>query len=593
MKTLVQEHIGHALAALVEAGELPADAVPEVPVERSRGGDHGDFASPVAMALARSMRRKPRDIAEAIAARLPEDPRVARVDVAGPGFLNFFLARDALMSVVPRVLREAEAYGRSTLGAGTRVQVEFVSANPTGPLHVGHGRGAAYGAAVASLLDALGFEVEREYYVNDAGRQMDILAVSTWVRYLQHLGEDCAFPRKGYQGGYVRDMAASFADAVGDACHIDTATVHDGLPPDPEGDDKASDAAREAHMDALIARARNLLGAERYGQVFAHARDIQVADIREDLEAFGVTFERWFSEQSLTDSGAVDAAIARLREAGHVYAEDGTLWFRSTAFGDEKDRVVVRENGLATYFASDIAYVDDKFARGFDDVIYVWGADHHGYMARVRAAAEALARDPERIEILLVQFAQLYRGGRKVQMSTRSGSYVTLRELRDEVGRDAARFFYVMRRSDQHLDFDLDLAVSRRKDNPVYYVQYAHARVASNLRRAAELGLEVDLDQGLVSLDRLTLEPEHALMRTLSRYPEVLEAAGRAREPHQLAFYLRDLANEFHAYYATDGVRLLDEDAALRNARLALCAAVAQVVRNGLGLLGVSAPESM
>ena len=593
MKSLVQEQIARALAALVDGGELAADALPEVQVERSRGGEHGDFASPVALGLARTLRRKPRDIAQRIAELLPGDARIARVDVAGAGFLNFFLARGALTGVVGQVLSAGDAYGRSAIGAGHRVQVEFVSANPTGPLHVGHGRGAAHGAAVANLLQAAGYAVEREYYINDAGRQMDILALSTWLRYLELMGERCPFPSKGYQGAYVRDMAASLAARVGDACVVGAAALCAALPPDPCGDDKTAETGREAHMDALIACAKSMLGRARYASVFAHARDIQVGDIREDLAQFGVEFDRWFSEQSLADSGAVADTLARLEAGGHVYREHGTLWFRSTAFGDEKDRVVVRENGAATYFASDIAYVQDKFLRGYDHLIYVWGADHHGYIARLRAAAQALGHDPQRAEILLVQFAQLFRGGHKVQMSTRSGEYVTLRELRDEVGRDAARFFYVMRRSEQHLDFDLDLAKSNQKENPVYYVQYAHARIASNLRRAAQRGLQVDLTWGLAALDRLQLEPEQALMRTLSRFPEMLEGAARAREPHQVAFYLRDLANDFHAYYATDGVRLLDDDAALRNARLALCAAVAQVIRNGLALLGVSAPESM
>jgi len=593
VKDLVQQHIARALDALAAAGELGPDALPEIPVERSRGGEHGDFASPIALALARTLRRKPRDLAERIRAELPADPRVARVEVAGPGFLNFFLTRDALSAVVRQVLEAGEGYGRGRTGAGTRVQVEFVSANPTGPLHVGHGRGAAYGAALANLLEAAGYEVQREYYVNDAGRQMDILAVSTWLRYLEQRGEPCGFPSTGYQGGYVAEMAAALAARVGDACKVAAAAVRDGLPPDPEGEDGAARAAREAHMDALIARARALLGAQRYETVFAHVRDIQVEDIRQDLAAFGVSFDRWFSERSLIESDAVASAIARLREAGHVFEDQGTLWFRSTAFGDEKDRVVVRENGAPTYFASDIAYVDDKFRRGFERVIYVWGADHHGYVARLKAAAAALGHDPERAEILLVQFAQLFRGGAKVQMSTRSGSYVTLRELREEVGRDAARFFYVTRRAEQHLDFDLDLAKSQQKENPVYYVQYAHARIASNLRRAAERGLELDLGRGLDRLERLTLGAEQELLRTLGRFPELLAAAAAAREPHQVAFYLRELANEFHAYYATDGMKLLDEDADLRNARLALCQAVAQVLRNGLALLGVSAPESM
>jgi arginyl-tRNA synthetase len=593
LKALVQEQIGCALRALADAGDMPADAVEEIPVERSRGGEHGDFASPVAMGLARVLKRKPRDIAEAIAARLPGDARVERVEVAGPGFLNFFLSSDALTRAVGDVLAAGDDYGRAHVGAGTRVQVEFVSANPTGPLHVGHGRGAAYGATVANLLEALGFDVQREYYINDAGRQMDILAVSTWLRYLELRGEECPFPSKGYRGAYVRDMAASLAERFADGLEVPAHELCADLPPDPAGADKTHEAGREAHIDALIVRARERLGARRYAAVFAHARDIQVADIRDDLAAFGVRFDRWFSEQGLADSGAVASAIERLRAAGNVYEENGTLWFASTEFGDEKDRVVVRENGVATYFASDIAYVDNKFARGFDHLIYVWGADHHGYVTRVKAAAQAMGRDPEHAEILLVQFAQLFRGGEKVQMSTRSGEYVTLRELRDEVGRDAARFFYVMRRCEQHLDFDLDLAKSRQKENPVYYVQYAHARIASNLRRAAERGLDVDLEAGREALHRLTLEPEQALMRSLARYPEVVAGAAHAREPHQLAFYLRELANDFHGYYATDGVKLLHDDGELRNARLALCAAVGQVIRNGLGLLDVSAPESM
>jgi arginyl-tRNA synthetase len=388
-------------------------------------------------------------------------------------------------------------------------------------------------------------------------------------------------------------MAASLAERFAGELEVPAHELCADLPPDPAGQDKAQEASREAHIDALIARARARLGARRYAAVFGHARDIQIADIRDDLAAFGVRFDRWFSEQGLADSGAVASAIERLRAAGNVYEENGTLWFASTEFGDEKDRVVVRENGVATYFASDIAYVDNKFARGFDHLIYVWGADHHGYVTRVKAAAQAMGRDPEHAEILLVQFAQLFRGAEKVQMSTRSGEYVTLRELRDEVGRDAARFFYVMRRCEQHLDFDLDLAKSRQKENPVYYVQYAHARIASNLRRAAERGLDVDLEAGREALHRLTLEPGQALMRSLARYPEVVAGAAHAREPHQLAFYLRELANDFHGYYATDGVKLLHDDGELRNARLALCAAVGQVIRNGLGLLDVSAPESM
>jgi arginyl-tRNA synthetase len=596
MKLLVQQLIAEALAAMVAAGEVGVQELPafaDIAVERSGGGEHGDFACPLAMSLARVLKRNPRKIAQQIAQHLPDNDAIDKVEVAGPGFLNFFIASSAMTAVIARVLDAQGRYGHSDIGAGQRLQVEFVSANPTGPLHVGHGRGAAYGAALANLLAAAGFDVQREYYINDAGRQMDILALSTWLRYLQHHGLDCPFPAKGYQGEYVREMAASLSARVGSQYTVDLHAVIETLPNAPHGDDKASEVAREAYVDALITRAKSLLGAERYGEVFAHVRDLQVSDIRADLKDFGVDFDCWFSEQCLKDSGAVDNAISRLRASDHIYDKDGTLWFRSTQYDDEKDRVVVRDNGAATYFASDIAYVDDKFTRGFDRIIYVWGADHHGYISRLKAATAALGHDADNVEILLVQFAQLFSGGNKMQMSTRSGEYVTLRELRDEVGRDAARFFYVMRRSEQHLDFDLDLAKSKQKDNPVYYVQYAHARIASNLRRAREQGMDVDRERGLGALHQLGLAAEQALMSTMMHFPELVRSAALAREPHQIAFFARDLANQFHAYYAIPDMKLLDEDGDLRNARLLLCAAVGQVIRNALALLDVSAPESM
>jgi arginyl-tRNA synthetase len=466
------------------------------------------------------------------------------------------------------------------------VQVEFVSANPTGPLHVGHGRGAAYGAAVADLLEAVGFAVHREYYVNDAGRQMDILAASVWLRYLELCGEAVVFPANAYRGDYVWDIAATLHREHGDAYHVPVARVGEGLPPDePDGGDK------ERYIDAVIARARELLGDNRYRFVFELGLNTILEDIRDDLEKFGVVYDEWYSERSLSERGAVQRAIERLRAAGQLYEQDGALWFRSTAFGDEKDRVVVRENGQTTYFASDIAYHMDKLERGFERVIDVWGADHHGYVPRVKAALQALGDDPARLDVLLVQFATLYRGGEKVQMSTRSGEFVTLRQLRKEVGRDAARFFYVMRKSEQHLDFDLDLAKSQSSDNPVYYVQYAHARVASVLRQMAERGLERDAQRGLASLGRLTEPQEQALLTGLARYPEVVEAAALAHEPHQVVHFLREIANDFHVYYTTH--QFLVDDAGLRDARLSLVLAAQQVLANGLRLLGVSAPETM
>jgi len=484
------------------------------------------------------------------------------------------------------VLASGEAYGRSAIGDDKPVQVEFVSANPTGPLHVGHGRGAAYGAAVADLLTAVGFKVHREYYVNDAGRQMDILAVSVWLRYLDLCGEKLAFPANGYKGDYVWDIAADLHRKHGDAYRHDAEIVLSNLPADePEGGDK------EQYIDALVNRAKELLGEVAYRQVFDAGLNSILDDIRRDLEGFGVVYEAWFSERSLTESGAVGRAIERLKEAGHLYEEGGAWWFRSSDFGDEKDRVVVRDNGQTTYFASDIAYHMQKLERGFERVIDVWGADHHGYVPRVKAALTALGDAANRLDVLLVQFAILYRGKEKVPMSTRSGQFVTLRELRAEVGDDAARFFYVMRRCEQHMDFDLELAKSQSNDNPVYYIQYAHARVCSVLRQMGEKGLEHDEKQGLANLSQLSEAHEQALLTRLARYPEVLEAAALNHEPHQLAHFLRDLANEFHTYY--NAHQFLVDEAALRDARLCLIRAVRQVLANGLNLLGVSAPESM
>lgn len=586
MKQQVKDLLATALERLAADGLLPDSGLLDIQVDRTRDQSHGDFSSNLAMILAKQARRKPRDLATSLVAALPASELVARVDIAGPGFINFFLAPEAYRTLVPQILAAGPGYGRSDLGAGKRVQVEFVSANPTGPLHVGHGRGAAYGAVVADLLEAVGFDVHREYYVNDAGRQMDILATSVWLRYLELCGEDIPFPSNGYKGDYVWDIAASLHREHGDEYRCAADDVFAGVPDDePAGGDK------ESHVDALIGRARHLLGDNRYRLVFELGLNRILDDIRDDLSLFGVDYQEWYSERSLTESGAVNKAIERLRAAGRLYERDGALWFRSTDFGDEKDRVVVRDNGQTTYFASDIAYHLDKLERGFDRVIDVWGADHHGYVPRVNAALKALGDDPSKLDVLLVQFAILYRGGEKAQMSTRSGEFVTLRQLRKEVGRDAARFFYVMRRCEQHLDFDLDLAKSQSADNPVYYVQYAHARVCSALRQAGEKGIAVEPSPGETNLERLVETHEEALLKILSRYPEVVEAAALNEEPHQLTHYLRELANDFHTYY--NAHQFLVDDAQLRDARIKLILATRQVLRNGLNLLGVSAPESM
>jgi arginyl-tRNA synthetase len=462
--------------------------------------------------------------------------------------------------------------------------IEFVSANPTGPLHVGHGRGAAYGAALSNLLTAAGFKVHKEYYINDAGRQMDILATSVWLRYLELCGETLTFPSNAYQGNYVWDIAASLHRTNADTWRHSAATVFKDIPPDiDQGGDK------ELHIDALIKRSQQLLGEESYRLIFQKALGTILENMRHDLEQFGVVYEKWFCESSLTTNNTVTKAIEQLESAGHTYKKDGALWFRSSTFGDEKDRVIVRENGQLTYFSSDIAYHLNKLERGFDHLINIWGADHHGYIPRVKAAMTALGADAQRLTVLLVQFATLYRGKERLQMSTRSGEFVTLRELREEVGGDAARFFYTQRKSEQHLNFDLELAKSQSNDNPVYYIQYAHARISSVFRQLHDKnGVWHHNKMGLEQLDN---PHEQILLVTLSRYPEVIEMAAHAYEPHQLTYYLRELAQDFHTFY--DSHKILVDNNDLRHARLSLSAACQQVLRNGLTLIGVSAKEVM
>ena len=586
MKEHLIQLLTDAVATLQADGSLPADITPVVMMERTRDRAHGDFASNLAMTLAKPARRKPRDIAEQLLAVIKTGGQLQKVEIAGPGFINFFLGPEAWHAGIHAILEQGEQFGRSELGKGSRVQVEFVSANPTGPLHVGHGRGAAYGAAVADLLAAVGYEVHREYYVNDAGRQMDILATSVYLRYLDLCGETIPFPVNGYQGDYVWDIAATLHREHGAALQHPVDEVFSDVPADePGGGDK------EKHIDGLISRARTLLGEAYYRQVFDEGLNAIIGNIRKDLEAFGVVYDEWFSERSLSDNDTVAACIERLKKSGHVYEQKGALWFKSTDFGDEKDRVLVRDNGQSTYFASDIAYHLNKLERGYDRVIDVWGADHHGYVPRVKAALQALDASPEKLDVLLVQFAILYRNGEKLAMSTRSGEFVTLRELRHEVGNDAARFFYVMRKCEQHMDFDLDLAKSQSNDNPVYYIQYAHARVRSVFRQLQEKHLDWDQAAGSKGLAGLSEEHEQALMISLSRYPELLETAAINHEPHQLTHYLRELANDFHTYY--NAHTFLVEDATVRNARLNLIEATRQVIANGLGLLGVSAPDNM
>lgn len=586
MKQTIATLLLHAITTLKTQGLLAADIQPSIVIERSRDSQHGDFASNLALLLAKPTKTAPRLLAEQLIAALPAHEAITKVELAGAGFINFFVNPDFQYAVVAQIQHLGASYGLSTIGAGQTVQVEFVSANPTGPLHVGHGRGAAYGSVLADVLQAVGFEVQREYYVNDAGRQMDILATSIWLRYLEACGELIVFPSNAYRGDYVRTIATSIHCRDNNDYRRPAELVFEAIPAD-----EAQGGDKEAHIDALIARTKTLLGDSLYRDFFNIGLKTILDDIKDDLQEFGVTFQQWFSERQLMDDGSVAKALQRLRDGGHLYQQNGAVWFASTALGDEKDRVVIRENGLYTYFASDIAYHFNKLERGFDQIIDIWGADHHGYIARVRAAIRALGADESKLKVLLVQFATLYRGEEKIQMSTRSGEFVTLRQLRDEVGRDAARFFYVMRRSDQHIDFDLKLATSNTNENPVFYVQYAHARICSVLRQLNEKGLVRDINLGMANIKQLNQSHELQLLATLARYPEVLQRAALQYEPHQVIQYLRDLAHEFHTYY--NAHPFLVEAAELRNARLNLICAVKQVVANALHLLAINAPEMM
>jgi len=560
------------------AAEVATNLPLQVELERPKQASHGDFACNVAMQLGKAMKRNPRELAQAVIAALPASDLLEKAEIAGPGFINLFLKPAAWQGVAAEVLAQADAYGSGNLGRGAKVQIEFVSANPTGPLHVGHGRGAAFGASLSNVLKMAGYEVQREYYVNDAGRQMDILALSTWLRYLALCGEVVPFPGNAYQGDYVSTMADGIYALHQDRYQRPTTAVMKGV--------AAAEEDAEAHLDALIANAKSLLGPD-YAYIHGYALEEQLGDCRNDLTEFGVTFDTWFSEKTLHESGLIDRAVEQMKKHGHLYQQDGALWFRSTAFGDEKDRVVRRENGSYTYFAADIAYHINKFERGFDRVLDVWGADHHGYIPRVKGALTAAGLDADRLTVALVQFAVLYRNGQKASMSTRSGQYVTLRELRNEVGNDAARFFYVLRKSEQHLDFDLDLAKSQSNDNPVYYIQYAHARICSVLNSWG--GLERDLldaDSGLLQEPR-----ELALLKRLAEFPETINTAARELSPHVIAYYLKELAADLHGLYVA--CQFLVADEALKQARLLLIAATRQVLNSGLALLGVSAPEKM
>ncbi len=569
-----------AIDALKTDQVIPADHEVSIQFERTRQKEHGDFATNLAMTLAKPARRNPRELAELLIAALPADDLVTKVEIAGPGFINLFLAQDARYAVLNTVFEKGNQYGLGVPNSKQKIMVEFVSANPTGPLHVGHGRGAAYGDALARVLSAAGNTVEREYYVNDAGRQMDILAVSVWLRYLQANEVDIDLPENGYQGDYVAEMGQDLLASHGNQYIVDKAVI--------EG--ARADLELEEALDATIELAKTKLGNDGFEIFFKRALDSILDDIRQDLGEFSVDYDTWFSERSLFTDGKITKAIDKLKASGDVYEKGGAWWFKTTDYGDEKDRVVIRDNGQPTYFASDIAYHADKLDRGFDLAINVWGSDHHGYIPRVKASLEALGLDKEKLKVVLVQFAVLYRDGAKIPMSTRSGKFVTLRELRDEVGSDAARFFYAQRKSEQHMDFDLDLAKSQSKDNPMYYVQYAHARICRIFKTAEERGIDTS---AIANADFSVLgsDQENALLTLLQKFPELLQAAAANYEPHQVTYYLKDLATALQAYYAS--TKILESEEPQRGAMLALCAATRQTLKNGLNVIGVGAPESM
>ncbi|HAY45959.1 MAG TPA: arginine--tRNA ligase [Gammaproteobacteria bacterium] len=579
MKDTLQGLFSTALENLVSSGVLDDVKSIEISFEQSKSKEHGDFATNIAMVLAKRAGMSPRELAPKIIAALPESTEIAKLEIAGPGFINIFIDHGVKFDVIQRIQQQAEAYGHSQSGGGQKILLEYVSANPTGPLHVGHGRGAAYGDTLSRLLSAVGYVVHKEYYVNDAGRQMDILATSVWLRYLQAIGEKFTFPANAYQGDYVTHMGDELKERFGEQYRIDSAQLLSST----------KSFEDEVALDGLISAAKNAT-ADDYKAFFDVGLNTLVDDIRNDLEGFGVSYDEWFSERSLFIDNSIPQAIDTLTELGYIEDRGGTLWFKSSEFGDEKDRVVVRENGMPTYFASDIAYHLNKFSRGYTRCINIWGADHHGYIPRVKAALQASGQDPERLTVLLVQFASLYRSGEKVSMSTRSGQFVTLRELRDEVGNDAARFFYVQRKSEQHMDFDLDLAKSQTNENPLYYVQYAHARICSVFRQATERG--IDYDSSVDGLSELLQDDnEQQLAAKLAAFPEQIQIAADNFEPHQITYYLRELATLFHRYYNSSN--FLDAEPAVRNARLVMVAACRQVLLNGLTLIGVQAPEKM
>lgn len=561
MKQHIADLINTALTTLIDNGTLPTDVQPRIMVENTRDKSHGDFASNIALTLAKAAKSNPRELSQKICDALPSSDNVEKTEIAGPGFINFFVSDASTGNLIKNILEAKQNYGRNNNGAGKKVQVEFVSANPTGPLHIGHGRGAAVGDCLCRLMDANGWDVTREFYYNDAGQQINNLALSVQARCKGFTPDHESWPADGYRGDYIIDLAESFMR--GDTVKSEDQSF--------TGTKDADDLDAIRHFAVAYLR---------------HEQDL-------DLKAFGVDFDVYFLESSLYSEGKVDAAVQTLIDNGYTYEEGGALWLRTTDFGDDKDRVMRKTDGGYTYFVPDVAYHLNKWQRGFDTVINEQGADHHSTITRVRAGLQALQTDIPKgwPDYVLHQMVTVMRGGEEVKISKRAGSYITLRDLIDEVGRDATRFFLAARKSDSHLNFDIDLARSESADNPVYYIQYAHARVCSIFRKLAENEWQWDEQTGIATLNRLELESEKRLTINLGRYPDFVKRAANSREPHQIATYLYELASDFHTYYNSE--KTLVEDADLRNARLTLAVAVRHVLANGLELLGVSAPEQM
>lgn len=549
----LQQSIKVALANAVEKAQLVEDdAQFTIHLETPKDKANGDFATNIAMQLTKLAKKAPRAIAEAIIENIDKEAaNIEKIDIAGPGFINITVRKDVLTGVVTTVLEQGEAYGRSTAGAGEKVQVEFVSANPTGDLHLGHARGASVGDSLCNVLGFAGYAVSREYYINDAGNQINNLAYSLEARYKQALGQEAEMPEDGYHGQDIVTIAGELAKEYGTAI----------LDQSPE---------------------------ERFAFFRQHGLKLELAKLQNDLKNFRVEFDVWYSETSLYENGKIDVALDKLRANGHVFEEDGATWFRSTTFGDDKDRVLIKNDGSYTYLTPDIAYHEDKIQRGFDKLINIWGADHHGYIPRMKAAIEALGYKRETLEVDIIQMVQLYKNGEKFKMSKRTGNAVTMRELVEEVGLDAVRYFFVKTAGDSHMDFDLDLAVSQSNENPVYYAQYAHARIHSILRQAAEQNFAASTEH----LSLLTAEKEIDLLKKVGAFPQVVADAAKHRTPHRIANYIQELAAAFHSFYNAEKVMNAD-DVNLTSARLALITAVSTTLANALKLIGVSAPEKM